>query len=355
MEPYEIVNNIDLHNISQSPVKNFADKDDVYYSPAYGKLYEDIENGEYIRYKLSTHAGTVINPFIKRPIPWLIDGKQYYDIITPYGYGGPLLVDCDCAEPLMQEFNTAFSLFCKDNDIICEFIRFHPLINNAAYCNSVYDVVLNRHTVAMDIADAAFFSTQFDTPCRNRVRKSSKNGVIIEIDNQLKAIDVFADLYYMTMAKNGADDYYFFSRSYFHKIRDELAGSASLINARYNDKIIASSLFLFTAGGNAHYHFSATNPEYYSLASNNLILKTACDYFSGLGCTWLHIGGGLSSDMNDRLFVFKRTFGREDRNLKDFYTGKRVWNKEVYDRAVDIYMANGGCRNSFFPEYRFHL
>lgn len=338
---------------------------DIYYRDAYGKLYEAIESGEYVKFNYTGTLGTVIHPFIKRPVPYLIDGKQYYDIATPYGYGGPLIVgladESDAGkQELMAEFTGSFSQYCHDNDIIAEFIRFHTLYENALYAPAITSgrsgegcqVIYNRHTVAVDLSDTDFFTTQFDSKCRNMVRKAEKLSVTAEIDSELATVDTFVDIYYETMVKDSADDYYFFKRDYFHKIRDELGSESLIVNAVYEGTTVASSLFLYTPGGYAHYHLSATKPEFYKLAANNLILKAACEELQKYGCTWLHLGGGLSSSSDDKLLAFKRSFGRLDKNQKDFYIGKRVWNVDVYSRVVDEYINAGGERNSFFPEYR---
>ncbi len=327
---------------------------DIYYNDAYGKLYEDIEKGEYIKYTFLSSLGLIVVPFIKRPVPWLIDGKQYYDVVTPYGYGGPLIIKSACdTQEIMIAFARSFSAYCKANDIICEFLRFHTLYNNASYCQDIYEVIHNRHTIAIDLTDEAFFENQFSSKCRNMVRKAARNGVITEIDEELKTIDTFSDLYYSTMKKDDADDYYFFNKDYFCKIRDNLADSSLLVNAISEGQIIASSLFLYTPGNFAHYHLSATSPEFYKMAANNLIIKVACDALRERNCTWLHLGGGLSSDSNDSLFSFKHSFGRQEKNLKNFFIGKKVWNEKIYQKTIEQYLRHGGERNSFFPMYRW--
>lgn len=338
---------------------------DIYYRNAYGKLYEDVEMGEYGMYEYSSSSGKVIHPFIKRCVPFLIDDKRYFDIITPYGYGGPLITEATDnsttgKQKLMVEFLNSFGKYCEDNDIIAEFIRFHPLYENARqllfssddHNYEGYSVIFNRHTVAIDLNDSNLFATQFDSKCRNMVRKAEKLGVTIEIDTELISIDSFADIYYETMIKDVADEYYFFKRNYFQRIRDELQDESLLVNAMYEGATVASSLFLYTPGEYAHYHLSATKTECYRLAANNLILLRACEELRARGCTQLHLGGGLSGETDDRLLLFKRSFGREERNQKDFYIGKKIWNKNIYEKAVTIFLAAGGEHSSFFPEYR---
>ena len=54
--------------------------------------------------------------FYKRPIL----GTPYFDIISPYGYAGPL----------PRAYAPNIPKFCKWNDVIAEFARLHPFIEN---------------------------------------------------------------------------------------------------------------------------------------------------------------------------------------------------------------------------------
>lgn len=68
---------------------------DIYFDENYGKLYEEKENGKAEVYIFKTKEGRIVNQFIKREIPITISGEKYYDIITPYGYGGPIIEKCE--------------------------------------------------------------------------------------------------------------------------------------------------------------------------------------------------------------------------------------------------------------------
>ena len=64
---------------------------DIYFEPKYGKLYEEMENGTCEVFEHRSSIGIVNHMFIKREIPITIDNTTYYDLVTPYGYGGPLI------------------------------------------------------------------------------------------------------------------------------------------------------------------------------------------------------------------------------------------------------------------------
>ncbi len=325
---------------------------DVYFARAYCELYESIEKGTVNKFEYADENGAASNIFMKRPVPYTVDGEQYYDIVTPYGYGGPVVTEAKDKEALLEGYWRAWTEYCEKERIVCEFVRFHPLLRNDVDFGSRYNAVKNRHTLAIELTED-FFATQFSSKCRNTIRKAEKLGVTYEIDEACDSIETFAEIYYKTMAKDNADDYYFFALDYFLKMREELAGSLVLINAKLEGKTIASSLFMLSEEF-MHYHLSATDPEYYTYAANNLVLKVAAEWGCTHGKKWLHLGGGLSSSEEDSLFKFKRSFAREDRNLKEFWLGKALYNKEVYDKLVDIRRAEGNFdeESGFFPKYR---
>ena len=65
---------------------------DIYFEQNYGKLYEKIENGKSDIFQFNNELGSIKYIFLKRKIPTdTID--DYYDIVSPYGYGGPIIIN----------------------------------------------------------------------------------------------------------------------------------------------------------------------------------------------------------------------------------------------------------------------
>lgn len=324
---------------------------DIYFNFSYAELNEYIEGGLAEKYRFSSENGEIENIYIRREIPFLIDGERYYDAITPYGYGGPLVKWARNRNKLLEEYQEAYRNYCVQEKIVDEFVRFHPLVENHQDFSKLYDVSFNRNTLAIDLTDADYMMTQFSSTCRNKIRKATKRGVEVSIDEECVDFDEFIRIYYETMKKNTASEYYFFEKEYFEKLHDIDGYDLIMINARLSSKLIGSALFM-CSDGKMHYHLSGTDPEYYSYAANNLILATAAEYGHKRGYQWLHLGGGLSSSPDDPLFQFKRSFGKLDKNLKDFYIGKAIFQPETYDHLCSIARENGIKETGFFPGYR---
>lgn len=324
---------------------------DIYFKPEYGKLNEQIEHGEATTFRFDCEYGSVQTVYIKRKVPYLVNGERYYDAITPYGYGGPIVLGCTDKEQLLTEYKKAYADYCAEEKIVDEFVRFHPLAENALDFGGIYDTFYNRHTIAVDLTDADYSAVQFTPDCRNMIRKADKKGVTVEVDESCAHLDEFIELYYATMDKNSATDYYYFDKSYFEQLMAIPDSKLILINGYVEGSMIASAMFM-CSDEYMHYHLSSTNPEYYSYAANNKILATAIEYGREHGLQWLHLGGGLSSDEKDNLFRFKRNFGRTEKNQKDFYLGKAIFLPEVYEALLEKAKEEGIENDGFFPAYR---
>lgn len=324
---------------------------DIYFEPEYGKLNEQIEGGIAETFRFTCEYGTVQSVYIKREVPYLVDGIQYYDAITPYGYGGPVVVECNDKNRLIEAYAKAYREHCNERKIVDEFVRFHPLEENALAFGEVYEAMYDRHTVAVDLTDEDYSAVQFSPDCRNMIRKAQNKGVKLEIDTECSHLDDFIRMYYATMDKNGASDYYYFSKDFFEQLKAMECCKLILINGYVEGRIISSAMFM-CSDEYMHYHLAATEQDCYFYAANDLILAKAIEYGRELGLKWFHMGGGLSGSEKDKLFKFKRKFGRTEKNLKDFYVGKAVFMPEIYDRLCETAKANGVENDDFFPAYR---
>ncbi|WP_416145267.1 hypothetical protein [Planococcus koreensis] len=115
---------------------------DIFGDESFERLYEKIEDGKQEVFEFHLPIGEVRHSFIKREISVQIDGEVYYDITTPYSYGGPVVFECheDYKWELVDEFQRAFQAFCEENKIVSEYIRFDPVQTNVFDFVCVYEV-----------------------------------------------------------------------------------------------------------------------------------------------------------------------------------------------------------------------
>lgn len=325
---------------------------DIYFDENYGKLYEKIENGKAEIFNFNCEIGEIKNLFIKREIPIYAGDTKYYDVITPYGYGGPIILNClkDKKEELVQRYLEEFSKYCFENNIVSEFIRFHPLLKNVKDFEKIYDVSCIRKTLGTNLKDFDDpVESEFSKSCRRNIRKALNKGVTFEVIEKPEPDDIgdFKKIYYSTMDRNKAKDYYYFDEDYFEKILTYFKENVITVKAIYENKIIAQGLY-FVYGKYIHIHLSGTLSEYLYLSPAYVLRYAVTLWGKENGYEMIHHGGGRTNSVDDGLYKFKKGFGRKSEF--DFYIGRKVWNKKVYDELCDI---KGIDKNiEFFPAYR---
>nr|WP_256522620.1 GNAT family N-acetyltransferase [Halobacillus sp. A5] len=313
-------------------------------------MYEKIENGECKVFKLNSEFGEVYHMFIKREIPMKLNGYTYYDLVTPYGYGGPLIVDYKegCKEKLVYEFEIKFGEYCKERNIVSEFVRFHPIVKNANDFKRCYEIEHVRDTVGTNLFDFEDpFQSEFSKSCRKNVRKALNEKVSYRITKDPNNLKRFKDVYFSTMNRNQASEYYYFDNEYFSKCMDLFGDNIVVVEALYGEEIIAMG-FYFIYGDKIHIHLSGTLSEYLYLSPAYILRYAITLWGKENGFALIHHGGGRSNSPEDSLYKFKKQFGKNTEFF--FYTGKKVWNEEVYNELSRINSLKENT--SFFPAYR---
>ncbi len=325
---------------------------DVYFTPGYVRGFEKNGDGEPLLLYYPGGRMQAVNIVMLRPVPVLCVKepedealKEYFDFVTPYGYGGFLLRG-DASGEEKQALAHAYRDFCRDHKIVAEFNRYHPVIGNAHDMECLYEVADLGHTVCMDVSSADTIWANLTSKNRNLIRKAQKNGVQIYWGREERLFREFEQIYNATMDKVGADSYYYFKKEFYDSILYDLKDQALVFYAKLGGETIAMSILLF-GNGRMHYHLSASKKEYQSYAPTNLLLYEAACFGSRLGMKTFHLGGGLGS-REDALYHFKKQFNRgED---MQFSIGRAVFDEKVYGRLREL--NNGGKETGFFPAYR---
>jgi hypothetical protein len=321
---------------------------DIYFLPEWGKLYEDHDHGEAGIFEFKNDLGHVYYQFMKRPLPDELDCKDYVDLVTPYGFNGPVILACEPArkESLAAAFDEAFQQYCLDNHFVSEYIRFSPWLRNHLDFEKIYSTKYNNYTFFTDLTVADFFLDEFSSKRRNQVRKAQKNEVQCEFDYSGATISEFSRIYELTVKKNNVSEYYLFRPDFLQKTFSALKSRQFIINARVEGKTISTAIFLHH-GDYLHYHLCANDPEYYPLCANSLILYEAGKWGRANGKKQMHLGGAFS----DELFAFKKQFTKK--GICDYYVGKKIRDERMYRELLAIKMKKGKISNpDYFPLYR---
>lgn len=345
---------LDESNKWDSIVKSFSNYD-VYYLSGYTKAFKLHGDGEPTLIYYHDEEIRAINVVMKRDIEKdikfrnIIKSESFFDIITPYGYGG-FIIEGSINEINFKRLNEAYSNYCISNDIISEFVRFHPVLENSKTNQGIYEVTDLGKTITIDLMSKEHIWENLSSKNRNVIRKAIKSGVEIYWGRSSKLISEFIPLYNATMNKDDATDYYYFDRDFYKSVLEDLKYNCLIFYAVYDQKIISMSMILF-GNDNMHYHLSASDREYQSLAATNLLLYEAACWGCENGYKSFHLGGGLGSK-EDSLYNFKKAFNKNSETY--FSIGKKIFDNTKYQDLVDIRNIKADYKQEpkFFPAYR---
>lgn len=291
--------------------------------------------------------GFIALPIIIRPI----DDSDYFDCTSVYGYCGPITSygkEVDLANKA-KEFKDFLLSYFREQKIVSAFSRLHPIIQNDHILDNLGDIRLLNKTVAVDLRI---------TPeeQRKQYRKSNKSELnqlrrkgyeVVEAasDNE---IDTFIEIYYETMKKVNAVDYYYFSKDYFYNFLNSKSFQNKLLLAKKEGEIVAGAIFT-VANNIMQYHLAGTREAFMRETPMKLVLDEARLLGNSLGLDFLHLGGGVGGSDDDSLFRFKSGFS-------DLTFTYRVWqlivDSKKYEELVIKKQVNATENANFFPLYR---
>lgn len=327
---------------------DFAEHDkDVYFRQKYLKLYENSRDSAEC-FVCRDGDRLFLFPYLRRKVEIL--GGDFWDFETVYGYGGPIVNTPDskfkqaCFEALLQEL--------KDRNFIAGLIRFHPLLENHRYASDSCEIVPVQKTVFLDLTQPeADIWNRIHPKHRNTIRSAQKNNLTFVADERFEQLDVFSEIYKLTMEGAQADDFYFFDADYFRSIKKSLVNNGFIGYVCLDEKIIAAAIFLYD-GIFGHYHLAGSLKEYLNYKPNNFLIYMAALHLKKRGVRTLHLGGGTSGAEDNSLYLFKKRFSTTQ---ADFYLGKVTLDTENYLRACRLWQDNAEVKSKqdAFLKYRF--
>ena len=264
------------------------------------------------------------------PVP----DTPYYDIQTPYGYGGPISTSHDHA--FLRKAWKAYKNWVAERKILVEFIRFHPLLENWHYYQG--DVFFDRETVWIDLMEGDLHN-QYQTRARRKIRKAIKNGLTVHWVTYKEFFEHFPSIYNNLMHSLQAGSFYYFPESYYNAWQQ--IKNVHFAVCKKQDQVVAT-IFFYNNNDMMEYHLSASSELGKELAATPLIIHEAALHAKQLGCTKLHLGGGTDNQSDNPLFFFKSGFSNERGR---FNIGKTIHLANEYEKLKKTWQKNGSVSN----------
>jgi len=305
---------------------------DIHFTPEYYTIQENNGEGKSICFCFVKNSEVALYPFLLNSINDLgYDlNEQYYDIQGATGYNGVAFSSLN--NQFIRDFYNEFDVFCRSSNIIADFTRFNPILNNQNFCINKYEVLYDRNVVLinleekMEIIEARYYSAAN----RNMIRKAISKGIKTKTVTDLNSYIVFHKIYISLMDFLKAEKRYYYNQSYFSDIFYQLANHNILIMAYSDRKPIGGAMAIFDEL-NSHYFLAAVLPEFRSSATNNLLLHELIKALKNKRIKAINLGGGKTVSSKDTLLRFKMSFSP---GLTNFFIGKRVVRNDVYEKIV---------------------
>lgn len=327
---------------------------DSYHLPPYLDMIAAEENAAAEAVLISQGSDYFFVPYLVRSLAeleWNGDAtSQLRDICSPYGYPGPLARDSSGA--FFQQAIPQWLAELRQRGIVSGFIRLHPLLNVESPQFSAWGAIeLRGRTVNIDLslsAEEQWSATRRDH--RSNINKSLRQGLTVDVVSPEEKIEEFIQVYYETMDRVGASDYYYFSPQYFQQLIQALSGHLDLCLVHDADgELLCAGLFTECAGI-VQYHLSGTTSRGLKLRPSKLMLHKMRERAKARGNRAMHLGGGYGG-REDSLFEFKAGFSK---TWPKFASWHIVCAPDEY-AALEVKRGIGvnvPRDSSFFPSYR---
>jgi hypothetical protein len=307
-----------------------AKSQDVFFTPEYYRLFEALGKGIAKCFIYKKNNEFAIYPFLLNSVNdlgYVLDEK-YFDIQGVYGYNG-ILYSSDDIEFVKSFFET-FESFCADQNIIVEFLRIGHFLDSKLTDRENFSIVFNQKNVIVNLLNTDIWKTSYEYSTRKNINKALRYNLKLhtvsgnDISNDF--LEAFRSLYYKTMLRTNAEEYYYFNNIFFENLARNLGSKAVFYFVSYEEKMISCELVL-TNGSNSYSYLGGTDSEYFHLRPADFLKHCIIDDLKINNGINFCLGGG-----NEGIFRFKKSFCTN--GVIDFNIGKKIHNPGIYNKVV---------------------
>lgn len=251
-----------------------------------------------------------------------IKDTKFFDIQSPYPYGGPISNTNN--KTFIDKANNAFGIWAKKKKILVEIYKFNPLLNQESWYNGT--VTKNRKTISIDLKKNLLEG--YEKRRFYDIKNIEKKNILkINKVSSKSNKDLFLKIYKKNMKKINADKFYFFSNKYILNILS--LNITDLWYAKENNNIVSAALILNSKKSKIiEYFLGARDLNFDKYKSTVFLLHKISMYYKKYGYKKFYLGGGRTQKEDDSLLFFKKGFS--DIKL-DFHIAHKIYNNDVYN------------------------
>jgi GNAT acetyltransferase-like protein len=324
---------------------------DVYFLPEYLAASETARLGTAACAVASHERAIWLYPFLMCDTPLDAGGARYVDLITAYGYGGPVVSLDGEDESFLNDAWAVFGEWAAAAQVVGEFVRFHPLLGNSRWAAPETRVVRDRRTISIDVASYpySFLNDSYYRVHRHMVRRAEREGFVFDTREPAAAMEWFIPLYNETQEFLNAGNDTRFDDVYFESLVAGLGDRAWLGVVTQEEHVVAAVLVL-DGDPTSHCHLMGYRRLTKTAGMTNLIYHGITLEAARRGTSAVHMGGGRTGNDDDSLFKFKASLSPHQAT---FEIGMRCHDSPVYERlGRDWEKTHGPKPRDYFLYYR---
>ncbi len=330
---------------------------DFYHLPSYHKIAEEGGEGKAVLFSYEKDGYHIALPLMIRSlksVDELSGANGFYDASSVYGYAGPVSSHSSIPDEIVKDFQSSLQSELKNMNVITVFSRLHPFIPQNFIIENTGSVSNIGITISVDLSlPVEEQRSQYSKGHKSGVNKLRRLGAECIIDTEYKYLDEFLALYYETMNRVNATDYYYFTREHFENLVNKLEANVYLFICLLEGEVICGGIYI-ECNGIVQSYLGGMFSKYRDIAPRKLEKDTVRLWAAENKFKTFHLGGGVGAQ-KDSLFEFKSGFSKI---RHDFNVWKWVIDKEKYielcnNRDIDI--KSDLYNESFFPAYRTPL
>lgn len=342
----------ELKKLAEQCVSN-----DIHCQPDYLELFAEYQPAEVIYAFYGDENDYVLVPFLKKTSLGNGSGEKYFDLVSPWYYGGPIYRSASQAVALenFKHLREELNKYCLRNNIVSEFQRMNPLLENHLFYQEDSGLSHNRDIVYIDLdKPLPRIRSEYAYKVRKNIQKAENAGLRLVHSKSEADWKKFIEVYLSSMREKQAGAFYYFNDDFFAKFFKKFHAELEIFKVEHQGKTIAATLVLGKYGV-LHDYLRGSMLQYVSLRPNDFMVDGIISWAKDAGYSSYSLCGGFSADTNDPLLNFKKSFSPLS---KKFYLYKKVHNLAKYR---ELCLSAGKKEDelayeqaSFFPEYARH-
>lgn len=336
-------------------------KADIFYEPSYCRFLTEGTPHSPVMLSYEDDLGRVFDVTVVkaiRSLPFFADiadqlSHSPVDLASP-DYNSPIiLADPRDVNELLRRYRHSVDQYCREANVVTEFVRFHPLSENVAACSQILEIHAGSELIYIDLRsgyEAAF--QEYRKGHKSTVKKAAREGAEFRFctNDDIGGLAKVYQLYTETMQRKDAKSVYLHGFEHFQNMARYLGDHLVVMQSLVEGQVASANIF-FLGRKHIWFKYSGLDQTLRASGAHTFMLDRAIHWACEQGFDYFMLGGGM--EPGDSTHASKRGFSHLSacvHHMKKIHDEKMmnllVEAKTAYDNRI-----GHPTRTAYFPSY----